>query len=134
MSFKTELVTKRDMTKDYCWVLHESLIYEDENYYIIVKPGFDFDYASIPWVFRRVLPKNGKSYDRAACVHDALYASQMLPKVACDKVFLSAMLADGTNATIADAMYMAVKIGGNSAYEDTEDLEKYKRLIEVIEK
>lgn len=134
MSFRTELITKRDMSKDFCWILYSSLVYEDDSYYITVKPGFDFDYASIPWVFRRVLPKNGKSYDRAACVHDALYASQALPKDECDKVFLRAMLADGTNGTIADAMYTAVKLGGKSSYNDTEELDKYKGFIEVIEK
>ena len=134
MSFKTDLITKRDMSKDFCWILQEPLVYENDKYIITVKAGFNFDFASIPWVFRRVLPKNGKSYDRAACVHDALYASQALPKAECDKIFLSAMLMDGTNETIADAMYMAVKVGGASAYEDTEELEKYKALVEVVEK
>ena len=134
MSFQTDLITKRDMSKDFCWILQEPLIYENDKYIITVKAGFDFDFASIPWLLRRVLPKNGKSYDRASAIHDGLYASQALPKAICDDVFLEAMLVDKTNETIADAMHLAVKIGGHSAYNDTEELEKYKALVEVVEK
>ena len=134
MSFKTELITKRDMTKDFCWILQEPLVYENDKYIITVKAGFDFDFASIPWLFRRVLPKNGKSYDRAAAIHDGLYAAQALPKDECDDIFAEAMVEDGTYEIVADAMYMAVKVGGASAYEDTEELEKYKALVEVVEK
>ena len=134
MRFQTELITKRDMSKDYCWILKEDLVYENDTYIITVKAGFDFDFASIPWLFRRILPKNGKSYDRAACIHDGLYASQALPKTISDGVFLEAMLVDKTNETIADAMHLAVKVGGHSAYNDTEDLEHYKELVEVVVK
>jgi len=134
MSFKTELITKRDMTKDFCWILQEPLIYENDKYIITVKAGFDFDFASIPWLLRRVLPKNGKSYDRASCVHDALYAAQALPKSNCDDVFFEAMIDDRTSVYLADAMYSAVWIGGASAYNTTEELEKYKNLVVVVEK
>ena len=132
MSFKTDLITKRDMSKDFCWILREPLVYENEKYIITVKAGFDFDFASIPWWLRWALPKDGKSYDRAACLHDALYASQALPKTQSDSVFLEAMLVDKTNETLADAMHLAVKVGGHSAYNDTEELEKYKALVEVV--
>ena len=134
MRFLTELITKRDMSKDYCWILQEPLIYENDTYIITVKAGFDFDFASIPWWLRWVLPKNGKSYDRAACIHDGLYASQALPKSISDGVFLEASLVDETNETIADTMYLAVKVGGHSAYNDTEELEHYKELVEVVVK
>ena len=134
MRFQTELITKRDMSKDFSWILQEPLIYENDKYIITVKAGFDFDFASIPWLLRRVLPKNGKSYDRAAAIHDGLYASQALPKAICDDVFLEAMLVDKTNETIADAMHLAVKVCGASAYNDTEELEKYKALVEVVVK
>jgi len=134
MSFKTELVTKRDMTKDFCWILYETLVYENAKYRIEVLAGFDFDYASIPWLFRRVLPKNGKSYDRASCIHDALYAAQALPKKLADSIFLEAMLKDKTNAYIAEAIYSAVAVAGNYAYNNVEDLEKYQKLVKVVVK
>lgn len=134
--FRTDLIIKRDMSKDYCWILYEPLVYENDKYLITVKVGFDFDFASIPWFFRRLLPKNGRSYDRAACIHDALYASNALPKDVCDRLLHEASIADGTQKAIADGMYQAVKIGGASsyAYDDIEELNKYKALIEVVEK
>lgn len=134
MMFKTDLITKRDITKDFCWILAAPLVYENNKHIITVMPEFDFDFASIPWFFRRVLPKNGVSYDRASCLHDALYAAQALPKTMCDDIFLEAMLLEGTNETLAEIMYGAVKVGGRDAYEDTEDLEKYQNLIKVVVK
>ena len=132
--FKTDLITKRDMTKDFCWILTEDLVYENENYIITVKAGFDFDFASIPWLFRRILPKNGMKYDRASCLHDGLYASQSLPKDICDDLFKEASLSDGVNSAVASTIYTAVKCCGNSAYNDVEDLYKYKNLVKVVRK
>jgi len=132
--FKSELVTTRNMSKDFCWIVKEPLIYENDKYIITVRAGFDFDFASIPWLLRRVLPKNGRSYDRASCVHDALYSAQALPKNICDEIFLEAMLVDKTCESIADAMHLAVKVGGHSAYNETENLELYKALVEVVSK
>ena len=31
MSFKTDLITKRDMSKDFCWILQEPLVYENKT-------------------------------------------------------------------------------------------------------
>ena len=126
---------KVEKTGDQVYVLLEDLVYESAKFRITVKKGFDFDAISIPKVFWTLVdsPFTGRAV-RGATVHDALYASQILPKNVCDEVFLAAMKDDGVSYTKRYAMYMAVKIGGNSAYEDTEDLEKYKSLIEVIEK
>lgn len=71
MSFTTDLITKRDMTQNFSRILVEPLVYENQDYIITVYPNFDYDGASIPWLFRRVLPREGMSYDRAACCnHD----------------------------------------------------------------
>ena len=64
--FKSKLITERDMSKDFSWVLHEPLIWECEKYQIMVKEGFDFNFASIPTIITNLLPKNGQEYDRAA--------------------------------------------------------------------
>ena len=128
------VVTTRDITEDYCWILTEQARYEDDKYIITVEAGFNFDFASIPVIFRRVLPKDGKAYDRGSLFHDALYASQGLPKEECDNVFLGIMLFDGTNKCLAKGMYKAVDIGGHKAYNDTEDLEHYKKLVKVVRK
>ena len=128
------IVTTRDMSKDYCWVSTQQARYEDDKYIITVEAGFDFDFASIPWWATWLLPKNGQEYDRASFFHDALYASQALPKDESDNVFLGIMLFDGTNKCLAKGMYKAVDIGGHQAYNDTEDLEKYKKLVKVVKK
>ena len=126
---------KVEKTGDQVYVLLEDLVYESAKFRITVKKGFDFDAISIPKVFWTLVdsPFTGRAV-RGATVHDALYASQILPKSECDKVFLDAMAEDGVSYVKRNAMYMAVKFGGNSAYNDTEELEKYKGLIEVIEK
>ena len=136
MSFKTELITKRNIAQDFSWILHEPLIWEDSKYEIRVLEGFDFDYASIPTIITNLLPKNGQEYDRAACLHDALYASQWLPKAECDKLFYDAMLSDGVNKVKAWSMYQAVKWFGHSAYKDggEEETLKYRRLVRVGKK
>ena len=67
-------------------------------------------------------------------MHDGLYAAQALPKDECDELFKEANLSDGVNSALAETMYLAVKYGGDSAYEDAEDLERYKTLVEVVRK
>ena len=128
------VVTTRDMTRDNCWVSTERARYEDDKYIITVEAGFDFDYASTPWWIRWLLPKSGQKYDRGSFFHDALYASQALPKDESDNVFLAIMLFDNTNKYLAKGMYKAVDIGGHQAYYDTQDLEHYKNLVKVVRK
>ena len=131
--FKNNL--KVEKTGDQVYILLEDLVYDGSKFKITVKKGFDFDAISIPKVFWTLVdsPFTGRAV-RGAAVHDALYASQILPKSECDKIFLEAMTEDGVSYAKRNAMYMAVKFGGSSAYNDTEELEKYKGLIEVIEK
>ena len=128
------VVTTRDMSKDYCWISTEPARYEDDKYIITVEAGFDFDYASTPWWIRWLLPKSGQKYDRGSFFHDALYAAQALPKDESDNVFLAIMLFDNTNKYLAKGMYKAVDIGGHSAYNNTQDLEHYKKLVKVVRK
>ena len=128
------VVTTRDMTRDNCWISTQRARYEDDKYIIPVEAGFDFDFASIPWWATWLLPKDGQKYDRASFFHDALYASQALPKDESDNVFLAIMLFDNTNKYLAKDMYLAVKYGGHQAYNDTEDLEHYKKLVKVVKK
>ena len=131
IGFKTDLITKRIMGQDYIWILECPLIYENEKYRITVFDGFDFDFASIPTLLRGIIPKNGAKYDRASCLHDAMYASQIFRKEECDLIFLEAMLSDGTNSFLAKLMYEAVTIGGEKAYNDCYDIAKYRDLIKV---
>lgn len=131
--FKTDLITKRVVTKDHYWIVEKPLIWEDDKYEVRVLSGFDFDYASIPTIITNILPKNGQEYDRASCLHDALYASQWLPKAVCDKLFYDAMIADGVSKVKAKAMYTAVKWFGSSAYKNDNRTEvQYYRSLVVV--
>ena len=131
--FTSELVVKRDVGNDDAWIVQEPLVWEDDKYEIKVLRGFDFDFASIPKIITNILPKNGQEYDRAACLHDALYASRWLPKKECDKLFYEAMLSDGVSKYRAWSMYQAVKWFGGSAYEcdNKAELEHYRNLVIV---
>ena len=132
--FKSKLITERDMSKDFSWILHEPLIWEDEKYNIMVKEGFDFDYASIPTIITNLLPKNGQEYDRAACLHDALYASEYFERKVCDDIFLEAMESDGVPRFKRLAMYYAVRMFGGSVWKGhkREEVNDYRRFITVI--
>lgn len=129
MSFKTDLVVKRNVKKDNCWIVQEPLIWEDEKHEIRVLKGFDFDFASIPNIITNILPKDGQEYDRAACLHDALYSSQRLPKSECDRLFYEAMLFDGVNKFKAKSMYLAVKLFGGMAYSSADYTDYYKSKV-----
>lgn len=133
MSFKTELIVKRDISSDNAWIVQEPLVWNDDTCEIKVLKGFDFDFASIPKIITNLLPKNGQEYDRATCLHDALYASRWLPKAVCDRLFYDAMLSDGVSKVRAWSMYQAVKWFGHSAYKDgdEEETRKYKLLTVV---
>lgn len=131
--FKTDLITKRVIWKDHCWTVEQPLIWEDDKYEIRVLQGFDFDFASIPTIITNILPKNGQEYDRAACLHDALYSCHWLPKNVCDEIFYNAMIADGVSKVKARSMYLAVKWFGGSAYKNNNEneVQYYKNLVIV---
>ncbi len=75
--------------------------------------GYRTDFASIPWLFRRILPKAGK-YGKAAIPHDVLCDEKphsVSHKTAAD-VFYEAMEVLKVKKTIRKIMRRAVLIGG----------------------
>jgi hypothetical protein len=123
---------KVEVTGEQSFILLEPLIYKREDYTIIVHTGFDFDGASIPRLLWSIAgcPMGGL-YSAPACIHDALYASKIFDKKTCDKIFHEAMLVAGVNRQLAKEMYLAVRAFGSSAYEEAEDIQKYRNLIEI---
>lgn len=100
------------------WVVAAPLWYRSDllRGVVGVKAGTDTDLASVPWLFRRVVPKSGK-YNPATVVHDAGYNGKLvtedgqrinLIKPLCDRLFLEAMLVSGVNGWLARRMYMVV--------------------------
>ena len=113
------------------FILKEDLKYSNSLLEITVKKDFDFDGASIPRYLWSIVgsPMTG-GYQRSACMHDALYSSNILPKDMCDSLFLEAMISDGVSSLLAYTMYYAVRFGGKTAYEDTDPI-KYSKFITI---
>src|SRR5512139_2730474 len=94
----------------YKFKLLEPLLYDNNKILITIYPDFIFDGASIPKVLWSLVGcPIGDSYSRAACLHDALYASRLFRKRECDILFYQAMLSDGVSKVKAREFYYAVK-------------------------
>lgn len=90
----------------------------NEPYLIVIPEGFINDLASIPRIFRSIVPQIGK-HRGAAVVHDYLYSRKgkmkggvTLTRKQCDKIFLEAMKVAGVRFTRRHVMYQAVRVGG----------------------
>ena len=96
--------------------------------YIHVPKGFQTDLASIPWCVQPLFHflRVGR-YDRAAVIHDWLYATQRHPRHICDQVLLEAMLADGVSALVAYQIWAGVRIGGWVAWRlDHKHIQRFR--------
>ena len=115
----------------------EPLVWNDNLSIIQVNPKFDFDGASVPqvlWSFG-LSPMTG-GYQRSACLHDALYASEYFDRDICDKLFLEAMESEGVGYFKRYAMYNAVRAFGWTVWKghNKEEVNDYKRFVTYINK
>lgn len=102
---------------------------------VFIAEGFVFDGASIPKAFWSLIgsPFSGK-YRQSALIHDALYASELVPRDEADKCFLELMEKDGVSWLKRYTMYNAVRVGGyfvwkNHKKETIEEARKYVRIV-----
>lgn len=111
------------------------LVYERENQIIQVNKGFDFDGASVPQMLwgLGLSPMTG-GYQRAACLHDALYASELFDRELCDDIFLEAMESDGVPRFKRLAMYYAVRMFGGQVWKghNKNEVKSYRRFITIV--
>jgi hypothetical protein len=116
-SFYSRLCLERALGRDQ-WFLCEPLKYVSValNRRIVVPPGLQTDFASIPRLLWRVLPKNGE-YDGAAVLHDWGYRGN-LSRCESDEVFFEAMLVLGVALWKARLMFLAVRLFGGRAYRE----------------
>ena len=133
MSFKTELCLK--VIGKQAYEVIEPLVYDNGRFILQVNPKFDFDGASIPKALWSVIgsPMTG-GYQRAACMHDALYASECFDRKTCDDLFLQAMKDDGIGFVRRRAMYLAVRAAGWLVWDKHNqlDVSKYKTFVSVV--
>ena len=129
-SFNTHLDVRHIGIQNF--ILLSDLIYENSDYIITVSKGFDFDGASIPESLWSIVgcPLGGL-YSSPACLHDALYASKIFDRKTCDKLFHEAMLSCGVSQSLAKEMYLAVRVFGQYAYEESNGISKYRDMIKI---
>lgn len=111
MGIKLERVDKR------YYKLLDNHVESIDNISVLVRSGFLTDGASIPKIFWSIIgsPFTGE-YTEAAVVHDALYASESLTRIECDKMFYELMKKHGVSYWKRTLMYIAVRIGGGSVW------------------
>ena len=125
---------KVNIVDENVFILLEDVTVESLGYKITVKSGFDFDGASIPQALWSVYgnPLSGK-FRIAALVHDALYASENLPRDIADAIFLDLMKQHEVGYIKRQTMYYAVRSAGWYVWNrhTKEEVEKYKGFIDV---
>ena len=123
-----------DVIGDQAYEVTKPLVWEDSELVIQVNPGFDFDGASIPKAFWSAIgsPMTG-GYQRAGCLHDALYASEYFPRDMCDQLFLDAMKSDGVGYAKRYAMYWAVRSAGWTVWKNhkQEEVNAYRKFVYI---
>jgi hypothetical protein len=95
---------------------------------VIIEPehGTTTDFASIPRLFWRLVPKTGTArfpIGRAAVFHDYLYRAQQVAGIAitrefADKVFYYLMISDGVSRPVAWLFYKILRAAGWKAWND----------------
>lgn len=112
------------------------LVYERKNGQTIqVNPGFDFDGASIPRAFWSIVGSPmTDGYQEAACLHDALYASEYFSRKECDELFLEAMESKNVFEFKRNSMYEAVRTAGWMVWKEhkREEVIDYRRFITIV--
>lgn len=121
------------------WVVRGEFGYDvgekDSGDRISVPIGFVTDFASIPRMFWKILPKWGK-YGNAAVIHDYLYWEGIRPRKECDDIFLEGMEVWYVPLWIRYPMYWAVRWFGSFTYG--QEKRKAKKmfvtpLLEMVE-
>ena len=130
MSFQTELCLK--VIGHQFYEVTEPLVYDNGLLIIQVNPKFDFDGASIPRGLWSIIgsPMTG-GYQRAGCLHDALYASEYFDRQMCDDLFLEAMERDGVGYFKRYSMYWAVRSFGWMVWDEheREEVNAYRKYV-----
>ena len=78
---------------------------------IVVKKGFEFDLASVPWWLGFIAEKLGR-HQRAAALHDCLYYYNVRSRVWSDQQFLEAMEYDKVGWLRRRVLWRGVRKGG----------------------
>lgn len=122
------------------WVVKEPFVYVLEgplHKTVEIPEGFLTDFASIPRGLWNVFPPNGRSYDRAAVVHDYLYRGGHITqrcgnieihadptRAQADAVLKEAMAVSGVGWFTRQIVWAGVRVGGAPAWNKGHDVSK----------
>lgn len=114
---KIEYITPLRLTliADSKYQLDEPFYFSIDGTELSVPDGFITDFASVPRVPVFYLMTANKG-NRAAVIHDWLYATGIVSREYADAIYYHALLADGVNSVVARIMYTGVRLGGASRY------------------
>ena len=111
--FRTKLQVTHEGGKD--WTLSCPLVYQAKWEWIIIRQGFQTDFASIPRGVRWLLDNAGMNSE-AAVLHDAVWRESMRPEDSrvdpwhADGLFRRALRQSGSTALARSIMWFAVRI------------------------
>ncbi len=103
-------------------LLEEFRVWVDNVGMVLVAPGFETDWASVPPMCRAYLDDDDPRILVPSLIHDWLYAAsgevtllaQKLTREECDDVLRRLMIHCGSSRARALTVYLAVRIGGAS--------------------
>ena len=81
-----------------------------------VPAGFCTDFASIPRLLRWLYSSNSAPWQRAAVLHDYLYSTLNVTRLAADKQYYWQSRRDGTPEIAARMQYVALRLFGGTAF------------------
>ena len=94
-------------------------LWKREYIEIHVRRGFITDFASVPRIFRIIIPKLGK-WNKPAVIHDAIYqdvvAEHRFSRKEADIIFRDSMLDLGVSSWRVSVMFRGVRILGHFAW------------------
>jgi len=97
------------------WILKKEFEYHVGCYpsceIIVVNVNFHTDMASIPKIFWKILPPDGK-YGKAAVIHDYCYRTACYGRKRSDEIFLEGMKVLKVKKWKYTSMYYAVRLFG----------------------
>jgi hypothetical protein len=112
--------------KTRAWLFYDLLIVLKDGTRLIVPKGAETDFASVPWIFRRLLPRVNSPYLRASILHDFAYrhgyvlndkgARIHVTQRRADWLLRVVARLDGANWAQAWALWSGVRVGGWRAW------------------
>lgn len=114
------------------WRLNKPLTFATHLGLISVPKNFISDGASCPQILWSLCSPMSGLQAEAALLHDFLYSKDsdvlglLINRKIVDKMFLDAMIADGTNKVRAKTIYYGVRIGGSKSYKAIFSIDKIK--------